>query len=131
MQGSYTEIVISAPGSAQEGSTVSVTVSIKNIVDYIIYATPVLDVGGTILQGSYVDIVPGDTNVQSFEFIMPGSDVTLTANSWCESFYFDWQLDCSVEQTIFITTVGAIDISSMFGLMMVVMMMGMIMKIAK
>jgi len=137
MTGTYTEITLTAPGSAEAGSVADVVVSIKNIMDYTIYASPSLDINGSPVVGSYETITPGETHSWSFSFTMPASNAVLTASSWCESYYFDWQLDCSVEHTIIVTAVGdngdisAINLTDLVGMVVVVMMMSMMMKMMK
>lgn len=130
MTGTYTEITMTAPSSAEEGTIVDVLVEIKNIIDYTIYVIPILDVGGSILEGSYETIVSGETHSWSFSFVMPATTTVLTANSWCED-TFEWQLDCSVEHTVFVTAVGAINVTDLVGMVVVVMMMTMMMKMMK
>ena len=130
MVGDYTEITITAPGSAEEGSTVSITVAIKNIIDYTIYVTPILDINGSIAEGSYETITPRETRLWPFSLIMPPTNAVLTVSSWCED-TFEWQLDYSVQHTILVTVVGAINLADLVGMIAVVMMMSMMMKIMK
>ena len=99
--GQYTNIIgIVAPGSAVAGSTVSVEVKIKNLCDYIVYVIPVLIVNGGVGEGSYETIVPGQIVTWYFNFTMPNYGVTVIANSWCESDYFEWHLDDTAEKAI-------------------------------
>lgn len=132
MTGTYTEVTITAPSSAQAGATVDVVVAVRNILDYTIYVIPVLNIDGNIIEGGYMTITPGETDSWALNFTMPTSDVVLTVDSWCESYYFEWQLDYSVQHTVAVIGAGiGIDLSSMMGLMIVVMMMSMMAKMMK
>ena len=95
----YTEISIIAPDSALAGQTVNVEVRVKNLVDYTIYAIPVLDVDGSRSEGSYQTIVPGQIRSWYFSFPMPSESVTVTAESWCED-TFEWQSDATAQKAI-------------------------------
>jgi len=128
MIGDYTELTLIAPSSAQEGSTVDIVVTIKNILDYTIYASPVVDINGSILEGSYETITPEETKSWSFSFIMLSSNVLLIVSSWCESAYFDWQKDCFVEQAVLVPSVAGSILGSVVTLMIIVMMMSMLTK---
>ena len=96
----YSDISIVAPDSAQAGETVSVELRVKNLCDYAIYAIPVIDVDGGRSEGSYETIVPGQTRSWYFQFTMPSRSVTVKAESWCESYYFDWHLDDTASKNI-------------------------------
>ena len=100
MNGTYSEIEIVAPSSAEAGGTVDVELRITSLVDYTIYAIPVIDINGDRAEGSYEAIVPGETRSWYFQFTMPEQSVKVTAESWCESYYFDWQLDATTQKTI-------------------------------
>ena len=95
----YSQIEIVAPSSAEVGALVDVEVRITNLVDYTIYATPVLEVNGDIREGSYETIVPEQTHSWYFQFIMPDGSVKVTADSWCED-GFEWHLDDTAQKTI-------------------------------
>ncbi len=100
----YSDISIVAPSSARDGEMVAVEVRVKNLVNYTIYAIPVLRVDGVWAEeGSYEAITPGQIRVWNFSFIMPSKSITLTAESWCESsdyYYFEWHLDDIATQGI-------------------------------
>jgi len=107
----YSDISIVAPDSAVAGSVVNLEVRITNLVDYTIYAIPVLDVDGGRNEGNYETIVPGQTRSWYFQFTMPSRSVTVKAESWCESNYFDWHLDDTAQKTISLEEVYAGTIS--------------------
>ena len=111
--GQYTDIVeLVAPSSAVAGSQVSVQVSIKNLSNYTIYVTPVLTVSGGVGEGTYKTLVPGQTITWYFSFTMPNYGVKVTADSWCESYYFDWHKDDTVEKNITLASVPASEFGS-------------------
>ena len=96
----YSEIEIVAPSTAEAGAIVDVEVRITNLVDYTIYAIPVLRVNGEwAAEGSYERIVPGETRSWYFQFTMPEQSVKVTAESWCED-TFEWHLDDTAQKTI-------------------------------
>lgn len=99
MNGTYSEIEIVAPSTAEAGATVDVEVRITNLVDYTIYVTPVINVNGDIKEGSYEAIVPEQTHSWYFQFTMPEQSVKVTAESWCED-TFEWHLDDTAQQNI-------------------------------
>ena len=99
MTGTYSEIEIVAPSSAEAGTTVDVEARITNLIDYIIYAIPVINANGDIREGSYEVIVPGQTRSWYFQFTMPEQSVQVTAESWCED-TFEWLLDDATQKTI-------------------------------
>ena len=99
MNGTYSKIEIVAPSSAEAGATVVVEVRITSLVDYTIYAIPVIDVDGGRDEGSYEAIVPGETRSWYFQFTMPEQSVKITAESWCED-TFEWHLDDTAQKTI-------------------------------
>ncbi|MBA7645854.1 hypothetical protein ES703_53613 [subsurface metagenome] len=75
-------------------------VRITSLVDYTIYATPVLRVNGDwAAEGSYETITPGETVSWNLSFTMPEQSITLTAESWCED-TFEWYLDDTAQKTI-------------------------------
>lgn len=96
----YTAINLIVPGKALAGEVVTAQVEITNLQDYTLYAIPVLNVDGYILEGSYETIVPRQTKVWTFTFTMLSKSVTLRADSWCESYYFTWHLDATISQVI-------------------------------
>lgn len=105
----YTKISLVAPDSAEPGSVVNVQVSIENVSTipepHTIYVTPVVRIDGIVKEGNYETLVPegpGKMHSWDFEFIMPSQRVTITAESWCESFYFDWHLDATARKAIFL-----------------------------
>ena len=99
MNGAYSEIEIVAPSIAEVGAPVDVEVRITNLVDYTIYAIPVINVNGDIKEGSYETIVPGETHSWYFQFTMPEQSVKVTAESWCED-TFEWHLDDTAQINI-------------------------------
>ena len=111
----YSEISIVAPSSAQAGQTVIVEVRVKNVAStpepHTIYVIPVIDINGGGREGSYETIVPGQTQSWYFQFTMPSRSVTVKADSWCESYYFDWHLDDTAQKTISLEEVFAGTIS--------------------
>ncbi len=134
MTGTYTEITITAPDSAEAGSTVNVTVTIKNITEYTVYVIPVLDINGSITEGSYETITPGESFSWYFGFTMPTTNTTLIVSSWLETYNVEWQQDYSVQHTVLATGAGVsigIDLGSMMSMMIVVMMMSMMSKMMK
>ena len=96
----YSQISLVAPDSADPDSVVNVEVSIENLCDYTIYVTPVVRIDGIVKEGSYETLVPGQIRTWDFDFTMPGQRVTITAESWCESLYFDWHLDGTVQEAV-------------------------------
>jgi len=100
------KISIIAPSKAEADAIFDVEVTIQNIVDYTIYVTPVLEVDGSIQEGSNETIVPGETHSWPFSATMSEASLKLKANSWCESHISDWHLDSSVSKTV--TLPGAI-----------------------
>lgn len=115
----YSEISIVAPSSASTGSQVEVEVRIKNLCDYTIYATPVVNVNGDVAEGSYETIVPGQTLSWPFNFTMPDTSVMVTAESWCED-TFEWQLDATAQELI---SLAAADMWSTVGPLLVLGLM--------
>jgi len=95
----YSEIEIVAPSTAGVGATVDVEIKITNLVDYTIYAIPVLDVNGGRDEGSYETLTPGQTRSWYFQFTMPEESVTIIAESWCED-TFAWHMDDTAQQNI-------------------------------
>ena len=95
----YSKIEIVAPSTAEAGATVDLEVRITSLVDYTIYAIPVIDVNGGRDEGSYEAIVPGETRSWYFQFMMPEESVTIIAESWCED-TFEWHLDDTAQKTI-------------------------------
>lgn len=124
----HSEVSIVAPGSAQAGQVVDVEVKIKNLVDYIIYATPVIRINGYVDEGSYETLVPGQTRSWHFSFTMPSESVTVVAESWCESYYFEWYLDASTSKVIRIPSLIEGLMPTLISVMMIVLMMKLIMK---
>ena len=102
----YSKISIVAPRSAQPGKLVSIEVKIKNLADHTIYVTPVLRVDGIVLEGSYETLVPDSSRSWAFSLAMPDIRVEVTAESWCESYYFDWHLDDTASSGISIGAPG-------------------------
>ena len=99
MNGTYSIIEIVAPNSAEAGATVDLELRITSLVDYTIYAIPVIKVNGDIREGSYETIVPGQTRTWYFRFTMPEQSVKITAEGWCED-TFEWHLDDTAQKTI-------------------------------
>ncbi len=95
----YSQIEIVAPGSAEAGATVDIEVRITSLVDYTIYAIPVIDIDGSRTEGSYESIVPGETRSWYFQFTMLEESVTIIAESWCED-TFEWHLDDTAQKVI-------------------------------
>ncbi len=84
--GAYTNITeIVAPSSAPQGSTVPVTIKVKNTWDYqfAMYVEGYSD-SELIFESESRWIYPGETLSFPGSFIMPDRDVTITAYSYVE-----------------------------------------------
>ena len=101
MTGTYTEITIGAPVSADVGAEVEISVEIKTIVDLTIYVIPVLSVNGEVeATGSYETITKGNTHSWLFSLTMPNNSIVVGIASWLETYQVDWHTDYSVEHSI-------------------------------
>jgi len=102
--GQYSDIVsIVAPSSAVAGSTVNVEVSIKNLCSYAVSLTATKGrVGDTILRFGTVQRVvnAGQTATWYDSFIMPGSNVTVSVESWYKGSDGIWHSDDYAETKI-------------------------------
>lgn len=83
MAGTYTDLQIVAPRSAEAGRTVVVEAQIQNIHDYILVAYARGEVDGTTLNfGAALIIEPGEMAVAYASFVMPDRDVLVSVGSW-------------------------------------------------
>jgi len=100
----YSAISIVAPEKAKAGETVDLEVRITNLAAYTIYPVAVVRIDGIVLEGSYQPLVPqpysGSTRSRYFSFVMPEKSVTVKAESWCESYYFEWRLDATASRSV-------------------------------
>ncbi len=129
MAGDYTEITLIAPESAAKDAVTDVVIQVKNIHDVTIYIIPLLNVNGSVTEGSYEAVVPGATHSWSMNFIMPANNAVLVATSWCED-GFAWQSDDSIGQTVTVTsgTGGTLDINALIQPLITIMIVMMMMK---
>ncbi|MBA7647846.1 hypothetical protein ES703_55625 [subsurface metagenome] len=92
-------ISISAPASAAEGETVSVSATISNVSPYhYSYKTEIL-AGGTLLLSTDEVITSGSSRTYNAAFAMPGYDVTILV--WVERWSFDhWTYDNAASRVV-------------------------------
>ena len=93
------EISISAPASAAEGETVSVSATIRNVSAYHYSYKTEIYAEGTLLFSTDEVITSGSSRTYNAAFAMPGYDVTILV--WVERWSFDhWAYDNSASKEV-------------------------------
>lgn len=114
---SQTEIAVNVPKQAKQGEIFIVEVTIYNRTTNpephnIDSSCPVVRAGSkTIYVGDERNIPPEDYGIPAFEtwefnYKMPSVSITLTIESWFESYYYDWHLDTKLSRNIELVTDG-------------------------
>ncbi|MBA7714860.1 hypothetical protein ES703_123892 [subsurface metagenome] len=109
MAGTYSEISIIAPSSAQAGETVNVEARIRNLCDFAINLTATMGrVNGEVLRFGAIHKVVGAGETESWydSFIMPDRGIVVSVESWYLATDEAWYSDDRAEIAIALEVVA-------------------------